>query len=627
MERPNSSRKRPVTAHTSDQSPIKWSRSSGSKTARPISKVSPVQRNLQQAIEHAINVENGTDKSTTAHFDSIANNATPRKAMSARSSRTFITLDENMSTPRIQSARKKPSTAPSSARLKPPKESNENQQEPDDDRSKSMTSRTQQSTYRSYEDIIPRLYINNTPSMDELLQFQEIDTSRSELGTIDLQVPFRKQLSERSVDENFSEYLDTRTHYMSPITHSVNLVFGNWTNALEEDKELEENEKEYSAQEIIIQRNRERQLEEYHRASTFKPRTPKDGKPQITLFENHMISISEDLQHIYEGRESPSKISVSSPTGVKKSEQYDEEMDTLIKQYEKDRKTFRQRYKRLRPEKENDDDNVEEKTNPDNDNEKKKSSMMRFSARLKRKTLEDYVQELRTTPWKHEEFSKRVSEVKLNDKLAKKNQTDHVQKHVELFSNGIEEEGKHFFSPNEQQTRKSTAIETQKQKHRDVYARREQVDEERTNLLLEKYHRNEDRHQRALLEREQRPFRELMAKRCKSWLPAIKLAIFISRVEKIMLESRAVRYGIERGQLAMQVLSAHMIPLIRRRRRKKIHAAQQLILRNLFSWFVSTRIKLKRRAVDVVAKYIRDVEESNVAINRVTYYLKQGKCS
>jgi hypothetical protein len=491
-----------------------------------------------------------------------------------------------------------------------------------EDRIRMLSARSQPS-YRSFDQVpVPKLPLTSTQTFYE---FNEFSTDKSDLGKIDLQLPTGRTSTKG--DDNFSDYLETKAYNISTLTHGVNLVFDNWTNTLDEEESVQDTDTVYS---IVTQRNRDQQLAEYKKASTRGTRT--DGqKPQATLFENHMTSISGDLRQMYESRKLSENEIIALTTPVDQMPTYqktsheidDKEIDNLIKLYEKDRRLFKQRIKRLKSGQDANDEEFEEEKKQYVDNDAKKSSM-RFSARLKRKTLEDYIKEIKNTAWKSDEFVKRIKQYKQQEKEEKAKRMNHIQQHVDLFATNCLDEEKHYFSQSEQMSRKTQHFEMAKEKSKQVYEKWISLDDEKTNTLLEKYRKSEERQQKALLDRELRPFRELMTKRSRGWIPAIVLAKFINRADKIMLASRGDRDDIEKRRLAMLTLSRLMVPLIHRRRERKSKLAQRVIIRNIFPWYMSVRIKLKRRAIATVVAYINDLKESNLVTNRVSHYMRQG---
>ncbi|KAL0484243.1 Cck [Acrasis kona] len=541
---------------------------SGSLSARThrdnVSLNSTVRKNLQLALNHANkNVQTNKFRSYTARPAT-----SPKRTTTApkRARGTFLTgLDEEDD-------------------LSPTTPGNNDKE---NSRISSLTARPAHSPFTLLDVVPPTEFLQCVESA----RFSPIDHTDSDLGVIDL------------VLNNNITPTDMPT-YISPLTHGCNVLFGGWIDKLDSTNVTHQvSNNQTSIDSIISQRIKEQNLKAYKKESQAYRSPRKNNK--LTLFENHLVSMAVDPTHQSQERSlAIATAKVMNEIKLKESNKDQTRMDqddisNLIQTYVQDKRKANKQLNKLK--KEEDDDHYYF------NNEQSHHDLLKISARRKKKALDNKLKDLRNDPYKLEELKNKVKQYTIS-----RTKRDKIQKHIKLFQVNPQstQEDDSYFSHQRVMDRRSTNFETHKNKIQKVLLNKDQIHQELMDQLNTKYQNGKEKQEKAQHEREQRPYKEILAKRCKILAPAVLLSNFVIKVDQIITQARIQQQDELMMQLSMNKLGFYFRPMIRRFKEWRRNKARSVIRRNCLPLVLYVKIKLRKRAATLIVEYLQDLKKS-----------------
>mmetsp|Transcript_5619 Transcript_5619/g.8273 ORF Transcript_5619/g.8273 Transcript_5619/m.8273 type:complete len:916 (+) Transcript_5619:108-2855(+) len=233
------------------------------------------------------------------------------------------------------------------------------------------------------------------------------------------------------------------------------------------------------------------------------------------------------------------------------------------------------------------------------------------SAKVKVRSIEDQLKQLRKNKNMRAELADRVQEYK-NEKTTKSHTTNHIQKYVKSLANKDPEV---FAAEKERKQEERTAYA------REVYHYCRMHHANKMMVRREKLEENNHKRHVAEIRRAILPAQRAIDKRTQVLAPAIYLSLFASNMKVILDKARKRREHQDKVKHSLKTMSKYLSPIITIRRAARQAAAYRVIQRNILIFSLNHRIRKKKHAVRVISSCVGSLEDSNRFSKQVAMFL------
>ncbi|KAG2374804.1 hypothetical protein C9374_010548 [Naegleria lovaniensis] len=462
----------------------------------------------------------------------------------------------------------------------------------------------------SYWNIDTDLCVQNASAMVQQVSFAPVEEESTSFNNfqnhtekINLQLPCNEESNNLKKCNNV--VIDTRTTYISGITHSVNSVLNTWSSNIETTKEKEEAKVVINDTQAIehVKAMRE-SIEMIHYASS-----PPSKKHQPS--RNTSLELSKQIL-----QKDPSffgfEVSEQFISDLKQKVEIDENVDditNLIRDYKEDISKSKKA--------------VAVNDSSDSENEKPKVPDIPLNVgkekrmKVNQKILNERIADIKKYSWKYAELEKRVKEIKkeMKEKEKKLNIEDFVKKNADMPLKTM----------NDVRNNRERVIQRQAFIREQAVLKFNEQERHRCEELDRKFEEKEKRRQNATSEKMSKVYKQTMWKLQKTWFPIVKIGLFISAITEPLLSERVKRKRETDEKVALFVMRKRLLPYILKRRDQKQQAALQVIRKNWLIYVINFRVRRKKKAVNVIERFVQDINKTNRMVRAVSRFINAVK--
>ena len=441
--------------------------------------------------------------------------------------------------------------------------------------------------------------VSFTPVQEESTSFNNVQHHHTE--KINLQLPFNdEELTKLKKCNNV--VIDTRTTYISGITHSINSVLNTWSSNIETTKEKEEAKIVINDTQAIEHIKTMRESIEMMRSSP--PSKKKAAKN--SSFELSKQILSKDPSFF--GFE----VSDQFICDLKQKVEIDDDADditNLIRDYKEDIS----KSKKTVVVNDSSDSESEKPKLPDIPLNVGKEKRMKVNQKI----LNERIADIKKYAWKYAELEKRVKQIKkeMKEQEKKLEIENFVKKNAEMPLKTM----------NDMRNNREIVIQRQAFIREQAVLKFNEQERQRCEELDRKFEEKEKRRQNATSEKMSKVYKQTMWKLQKTWLPIVKISLFISAITEPLLSERVKRKRETDEKVALFVMRKRLLPYILKRRDQKQQAALQVIRKNWLIYVINFRVRRKKKAVDVIQKFIEDINKTNRMVRAVSRFINAVK--
>lgn len=241
------------------------------------------------------------------------------------------------------------------------------------------------------------------------------------------------------------------------------------------------------------------------------------------------------------------------------------------------------------------------------------------STKTPRQKLDERIRDLKSNTWKLDEFKARIRKQQREEAEHKDTSaaSQFWQQQMEKYARGDYKPEQTKEASAQRQIKHQQLVEGALQKRFHMYV-------EQNHALEQKIVRKENISRQYLEHKQfQKQYRKEIES-CSYLLPVVCATQHIIQLCSALEKKREEQQRLLEQRGAIVILTKHLVPIIKARRKRRVQKALQLLQKNFWIFYINFRIRRKTNAVIILLRFLRSSDKKPKVNNQVSYFLKRG---